>query len=94
MAQFMCDRNDRCCPHEFYDSIEQAISDSEDGVPCDHLIEVAPVRHGRWMYEPKFGSKRPYHCSLPDCGASYPGKSLYCPNCGAKMDLEDNHDSN
>lgn len=27
MAQFMCDRNDRCCPHEFYDSIEQAISD-------------------------------------------------------------------
>lgn len=55
--------------------------------------DVAPVRHGRWMYEPKFGSKRPYHCPLPDCGASYPGKSLYCPNCGAKMDLEVNHDS-
>ena len=47
MAYFICEKQGRCCPHEFYDSIEQAISDSEDGVPCDHLIEVAPVRHGR-----------------------------------------------
>ena len=48
MAYFICEKQGRCCPHEFYDSIEQAISDSEDGVPCDHLIEVAPVRHGHW----------------------------------------------
>ena len=48
MAQFICEKQGRCCPHEFYDSIEQAISDSEDGVPRDHLIEVSPVRHGRW----------------------------------------------
>lgn len=48
--------------------------------------DVAPVRHGRWLYEPKFGSTRPYHCSLPDCGASFPGKFLFCPNCGAWMD--------
>lgn len=50
-------------------------------------VDVAKVRHGRWLYEPKFGSTRPYYCSLPDCGASYPGKFSYCPNCGAKMDL-------
>ena len=48
MAYFICEKQGRCCPHEFYDSIEQAITDSDDGVPCDHLIEVTPVRHGRW----------------------------------------------
>ena len=53
MAYFICEKQGRCCPHEFYDSIEQAITDSEDGVPCDHLIEVAPVRHGRWDDEHK-----------------------------------------
>ena len=57
-----------------------------DSIPA---ADVAPVRHGRWLYEPKFGSTRPYHCSVPSCGASYPGKYLYCPNCGANMDLED-----
>ena len=50
--------------------------------------DVAQVRRGRWLYEPKFGSTRPYHCSLPDCGASFPGKFLCCPNCGARMDKE------
>ena len=49
MAYFICEEQGRCSPHEFYDSIEQAITDSEDGVPCDHLIEVYPVRHGRWL---------------------------------------------
>ena len=47
MAYFICEKQGRCCPHEFYDSIEQAITDSEDGVPCDHLIEVAPVQ--KWI---------------------------------------------
>lgn len=85
MAQFMCDRNDRCCPHEFYDSIEQAISDFEDGVPCDHLIEVAPVRHGRWLPTTKWwqGGSAWKRCS--ECGILHLGEPAYC-HCGAKMD--------
>ena len=51
MSYFICEKQGRCCPHEFYDSIEQAITDSEDGVPCDHLIEVAQVKHGRWLLQ-------------------------------------------
>lgn len=47
MAYFICEKQGRCCLHEFYNSIEQAITDSEDGVPCDHLIEVAPVQ--KWI---------------------------------------------
>ena len=81
MAYFICEKQGRCCPHEFYDSIEQAITDSEDGVPCDHLIEVAPMRHGRWVMT----APHPY-CSL--CFVECRDKPNYCPNCGAKMDLE------
>lgn len=92
MAYFICEKQGRCCPHEFYDSIEQAIADSEDGVPCDHLIEVAPVRHGRWIYHPDdlFPSESTQECScchdeeyLTLCNENY------CPNCGANMDLHD-----
>ena len=92
MAYFICEKQGRCCPHEFYDSIEQAITDSEDGVPCDHLIEVAPVRHGRWVKMDTIGllAVEPvWNCS--SCG--YPvgvsvAGSKYCPNCGCMMDLE------
>ena len=84
MAYFICEKQGRCCPHEFYDSIEQAIADSEDGVPCDHLIEVAPVRHGRWIKDGVY-----YCCS--QCGRSFhyrmePQWWNYCPQCGAMMD--------
>ena len=87
MAYFICEKQGRCCPHEFYDSIEQAITDSEYGVPCDHLIEVEPVVHGRWE------NGNPI---CPVCGGDKfkdldadiwcDWKPDYCPNCGAKMD--------
>ena len=88
MAYFICEKQGRCCPHEFYNSIEQAISDSEDGVPCDHLIEVAPVRHGRWCIDGVY-----VVCSVCNRFTLSPiVKQIptfkYCPNCGAKMDEE------
>ena len=92
MAYFSCEKQGRCCPHEFYDSIEQAITDSEDGVPCDHLIEVAPVRHGRWEERDDGFGGTYYHCSV--CGEDWctidgtPAENgmRYCPQCGARMD--------
>ena len=58
--------------------------------------DVAPVRHGRWVeYENKV-DKGFYYCS--ECkrqAVNYDKEeytievlSDYCPNCGAKMDLE------
>ena len=85
MAYFICEKQGRCCPHEFYDSIEQAISDSEDGVPCDHLIEVTPVRHGRWLYVDT-DIEQFFLCNR--CKQKEYWESDYCPNCGAIMDLE------
>ena len=83
MAYFICEKQGRCCPHEFYDSIEQAITDSEDGVPCDHLIEVAPVWHARWLPQVVLGQKA-WDCS--ECKTLGSPHWKWCPVCGAKMD--------
>ena len=55
--------------------------------------DVAPVRHGRWIIRrgpdwpdwPEWAIR--IVCS--ECGLVTGEKSKYCPNCGAKMDLED-----
>ena len=47
--------------------------------------DVAPVVHGRWIYDKKV--QRPY-CSV--CKGYFYGATnspmSYCPNCGTKMD--------
>ena len=86
VAYFICEKQGRCCPHEFYDSIEQAITDSEDGVPCDHLIEVAEVRHARWLPQVVLGQKA-WDCS--ECKTLGSPHWKWCPVCGCKMDLEE-----
>lgn len=58
-----------------------------DEVPAE---DVAPVVHGRWVY----GEDVDIQCSVCGADAFTEGdyrqvKSRYCPNCGAKMDLED-----
>ena len=51
-------------------------------------VDVAPVRHGEWLPTTKWwqGGSAWKQCS--ECGILHCGKSPYCPNCGAKMDLE------
>lgn len=51
------------------------------------VIDAEPVRHGKW--------KSMGDCGVTECSAcewnteEYVGDYKYCPNCGAKMDLED-----
>lgn len=53
--------------------------------------DVEPVRHGRWIEKQEkdtfAGYLYSYECS--ECGRVKQRKEPYCPNCGAKMDLED-----
>ncbi len=57
------------------------------------LLDAVPVRHGVWY--PRFEDWRQQQegnkCSV--CGFEYYGTGIrsfhYCPNCGAKMDLEE-----
>lgn len=47
--------------------------------------DVAPVRHGRWI--PYSVKDCLYICS--ECHGLPKDKTRYCPNCGARMDLEE-----
>ena len=68
----------------------------EDAADCIFWLDtadVAPVRHGRWLGWGKSGTPTYENygtCSV--CGEDaeiYTEHRNYCPNCGAKMDLED-----
>ena len=56
-------------------------------------VEYAPVRHGRWIIDTKFGADvmsgdQMVICSV--CGRGiFWGKQTYCPHCGAMMDEEE-----
>lgn len=52
------------------------------------IIEVGPVRHGRWKHErlpsTSGGSYAVVRCSV--CEYQYPmNETNFCPNCGARM---------
>ena len=51
-------------------------------------LDVAPVRHGRWIYAKTYYDADECNCSL--CGqlmtTAIDKRMNFCPNCGAKMD--------
>lgn len=60
--------------------------------------DVEPVRHGRWV-RPHWRNSS-YCCDFSECGGEamhreyqWNKKGIYpiCPNCGSKMDLEDDN---
>lgn len=54
-------------------------------IECVLPADVEPVRHGRKIEDGDIGCF--WRCSL--CGECLPYGANYCPNCGAKMDLEE-----
>ena len=48
--------------------------------------DVDPVRHGRWLPFHSTAAGDIQYCSACEIGCTW--KPNYCPNCGAKMDLE------
>ena len=70
----------------FIETVEMVVADTP-------TADVAPVVHGKWKEtEPlmcgTYGNAWwLFECS--NCGRTYFTTHKYCPNCGAKMDLED-----
>lgn len=54
--------------------------------------DVVPMVHGRWISDGD-GYHWSYNCSICAWEDGYPfnERHNYCPNCGAKMDLEEEH---
>ena len=80
----------------------QIITDGENCGYCTEDVnlgsipaaDVAEVRHGRWILEREpDGTPYCFHCSVCDNDFHHIGimtATDYCPNCGARMDEEDN----
>ena len=53
------------------------------------LADVVPVRHGKWEIVVGSNGKEYMVCTCCRVSQDLTGVFTYCPNCGAKMDLED-----
>ena len=70
------------CRVIFEDDFKRAIKKIPKGI----IVDVSPVRHGKWIID---NATEKIACS--DCGCIYLGyygglAPNYCQNCGAKMD--------
>lgn len=76
--------------------------DARIGDPCEHFAtNVQPVRHGHWMgITTSYGEKAICAICGFDVFVNEPGNGIrnveelkYCPNCGAKMDEENDDEA-
>ena len=68
------------------DATEQVGYSREDAADCIRYMDaadVAPVRHGRWLYVDT-DTEQFFLCNR--CKKKEYWESDYCPSCGAKMD--------
>ena len=71
------------CRVIFEDDFKRAIKKIPKGI----IVDVSPVRHGRWVEKEKYTFGIMYDCSLCENRILDTGHPWnYCPNCGAKMD--------
>ena len=75
------------CPNGYSDTYDKSmILALVDEVPT---VDAEPVKHGHWIFNPKDAIEMMF--TLPkcsECGAESADGGNYCPNCGAKMEIE------
>lgn len=52
------------------------------------VIEVEPVKHGKWGETYYHYGEGDFVRDCSECGEPYSPPTRYCPNCGARMDGE------
>lgn len=79
---------DACNSLELYPSEYAELGNALNRIPAADVVEV---RHGRWRWvaydaNPKIGN---WHCTYCNRIPKSFQKEDFCPNCGAKMDVEE-----
>ena len=77
------------------DCLGQVSYSREDAADCIFWLDTAdvvPVRHGRWEIVVGSDGKEYMVCTGCRKQQDLTGVFTYCPNCGAKMDLNDSED--
>ena len=70
-----------------------AIRDIKALISAMPEVDAVPVKHGRWEYIPGDGKFRAILiCRRCRRSVGEYNRFNYCPHCGAKMDLEEQHD--
>lgn len=69
----------------YFDNYVYGLDDAWKLVKEAPIIEAEPVRNGKWIAQDETYTR--YFCS--ECKSrNHQGHEKFCPNCGAKMDLE------
>ena len=75
------------------DIIQAVLETARKSIARINAADVSPVRHGRWIEYIEIGAmNNHYECS--DCHWKTPSFTIardsnFCPNCSARMDLEE-----
>lgn len=86
------------CSCEFTRGFERALSCAEDKIKDIFAADVRPERHGEWLYVAVdiYGVCREFAKQCSICGSEFPvsfwenNSFNFCPNCGARMDGDEN----
>lgn len=92
MARFICVESTIADLHTVGKKYQKMIDWCIRVIEAQPVVDVAPVRRGRWETKDGWDGDEYYACS--SCGAEFvlidgtPSDNdyNYCPNCGAKMD--------
>lgn len=55
-------------------------------------VDAVPVRHGRWIHRTPNNGHTPPYDECDNCGWEVRIKTNFCPNCGADMREDGEHD--
>ena len=72
-----------CLPRD--EAIQRQVCEVRDKINEIQAADVAPVRHGRWLYHTLIDGH--IHAECSECHKIRIIDN-FCPNCGAKMDKE------
>ena len=77
---------------DYYNEKDDMQDEIRDMVSRFPAADVAPVRHGEWEIVVGSNGKEYMVCTCCRVSQDLTGVFTYCPNCGAKMDLNDLED--